>query len=293
MHTRPLSTLLATAILLAACADDATAPAPPPETSASAVLAPEGWRTPAPVETGYVLGRDGKPVAVTFEIREGRAIREGDIDLGPAGAMPRTPDAAVHAPAALSLGIVTSNAAATWPGGRVPYVIDPFLPSPSRVTGAIAQIEAATGVIDFVPRTNETAYVYVIPSTGCSSAIGRTGSVQYVRLTSGCTTGSAVHELLHALGVIHEHTRCNRDAYVRVDPANIQVGQAHNFSKVCTGELMVDTYDEGSIMHYPPGAFSANGLPTIASLRGLEWMMGQRVAMSAADVRTVVEMYGG
>ena len=295
MQTRPLSSLLPvsllSAVLLGACAGDAVAPTPvPPNLPASPPQA-EGWSTPAPVETGYELDPDGAPRAFAFEVREGRAITQGDVDVGPAAAVPRTPDAARRA--AMSLGLAPDGGMQPWPEGRVPYVVDPSLPSPQRVAAAVAHVEQAMGgLVDFVPRTTETAYVRVVPSTGCSSSIGRIGTVQYVRLSTACGTGSTVHELLHALGLIHEHARCNRDAYVRVEQANVQLVQTSNFGKVCTGLLEVDTYDEGSIMHYPPTAFSVNGLPTIVSLRGLDWMMGQRVAMSAGDVDRVAALYG-
>ena len=38
----------------------------------------------------------------------------------------------------------------------------------------------------FVPRQSETAYIYLMKGSGCSSSIGRTGSRQTVSLGTGC-----------------------------------------------------------------------------------------------------------
>ena len=38
----------------------------------------------------------------------------------------------------------------------------------------------------FVPRTSETAYIYLMKGSGCSSTVGRSGSRQTVSLGLGC-----------------------------------------------------------------------------------------------------------
>lgn len=288
IRTRSLLALTALAAL-AACADQATAPQPE---APQAVRTGEGWETPAETRTGYMIGRDGQPFPITFEVREGRAIWEGDIDIGAVEEVPATPEEARRADRpGMRLGVVTSSTQSRWANGRVPYVIDAALPKQSRVTSAISHIENATDLVDFVPRTTERDYVRVIRSTGCSSSVGRVGGVQYVRLADGCSTGNTIHEMLHALGMYHEHTRCDRDSFVRINWNNIQQGYEHNFDLQCSGADDVDAYDEGSIMHYGPTAFSINGLPTIVSLRGLDSRMGQRSGMSTIDTRTVDWMY--
>lgn len=48
----------------------------------------------------------------------------------------------------------------------------------------------------------------------------------------GCVHHSvALHEFLHALGFVHEHTRPDRDTYVRVFYENIEDGLAYAFDK--------------------------------------------------------------
>ena len=40
-----------------------------------------------------------------------------------------------------------------------------------------------------------------------------------------------VHELLHTLGFVHEHTRPDRDNFVEVNTDNIVSGKEGNFKK--------------------------------------------------------------
>lgn len=82
--------------------------------------------------------------------------------------------------------------------------------------------------------------------------------------------GTALHEMLHAVGFWHEQSRPDRDRHVGVQWHNIEAGREDNFARYSRGEvstLQLD-YDLGSIMHYQSTAFSKNGRPTIVSKRG-------------------------
>ena len=62
----------------------------------------------------------------------------------------------------------------------------------------------------------------------CSSYIGRVRQTNGQELSIGtnCAVLSViVHEVLHALGFIHEHTRQDRDDYVIINAINIQPGR--------------------------------------------------------------------
>jgi hypothetical protein len=287
---RPFAAFAALAIA-AACQDAGTAARPD---QASIKSQPEGFASRGPVHTGWIIGRDGKPMEITYEIQNGQAIWEGDIDLGPAEWISGTAEEALGRARRKDgprLGVAIDGTSYRWPGGVVPYVIPANFPSPSRITNAIAHIESNTGIVDFVARTTQANYVEFRTSTGCSSNVGRIGGRQYVNLASGCSTGNTIHELLHALGMFHEHTRCDRDTYVTINTANIQSGYSGNFTKQCTNASDYSTYAEGSIMHYGPTAFSSNGLPTIVSKRGLDSQMGQRTAMNSTDKTTINTLY--
>merc|ERR1719262_1267413 len=84
----------------------------------------------------------------------------------------------------------------------------------------------------------------------------------------GCTqTGTAIHELFHALGMAHEQARPDRDRHVKVHWNNIQSSMRHNFEIVRSADTK-QTYDPGSIMHYGSSGFSTNGRPTLTSNNG-------------------------
>ncbi|HEX8694147.1 MAG TPA: M12 family metallopeptidase [Longimicrobium sp.] len=276
---------------LAACQDEPVGPAGPTPAPAKQVRT-EGFPTPGELRSGYIRGRDGKPLRITYEVRDGLAVWQGDIVLGPAGSVASSPGAVPGPRRGVSIeGFNSGGQLYRWPGGVVPYVIDPSLPNPARVLQAIAQIEASTVGIRFVPRGGEADYVRVIPSDGCASYVGRIGGAQTVWLADGCGTGSTVHELSHALGMWHEQSRCDRDQFVEILWGNIDPERQHNFYNYCDGASDVSTYAEGSIMHYGPYSFSINGQPTIRSRRGLDAQMGQRSGLGSTDVFTLRAMY--
>ena len=78
---------------------------------------------------------------------------------------------------------------------------------PPKVTNAIAQLEQYTRW-RFVSRTTEADYVEFVPDTTCSSSIGRQGGRQVINLAPDCGVGTVVHEIMHAIGVPHEQSRC-------------------------------------------------------------------------------------
>lgn len=57
--------------------------------------------------------------------------------------------------------------------------------------------------------------------------MGRTGDIQVVSLQRfGCVSlGIIQHELLHALGFYYEHTRSDRDNYIKINWDNIDQGK--------------------------------------------------------------------
>ena len=63
----------------------------------------------------------------------------------------------------------------------------------------------------------------------CYSFIGRTrrSGAQRISLAPGCVRygfGTAVHEMMHALGFFHEQSRTDRDRFVRIAWENIRAG---------------------------------------------------------------------
>lgn len=50
------------------------------------------------------------------------------------------------------------------------------------------------------------------------------GGEQSVFIGSVCAMGNIVHEVLHSLGFYHEHTRMDREEYVKINTENIMKG---------------------------------------------------------------------
>jgi PKD repeat protein len=295
--------LLLVGFTLTSCHDQATAPAAPdlrPPEAGPTVEArqAEGYRTPGPVRTGWILGRNGTPMQITYEIQSGLAIWEGDIILGRAGEIATTREQLAR-PGAISLqsairpfGVVIDGATYRWPNGVVPYEVAPGVVNPSRIDQAIFMVEAATSGVTLVPRNGESDFVRFVDGDGCSSWIGRQGGQQNIVLASGCSIGSAAHEILHALGMFHEQSRCDRNGFVEIQWDEIEEGREHNFDRECSGASDLGDYDETSIMHYGPFAFAIGSNPTIVSLRSLDHLMGQRSTLSDSDVATINQLYG-
>ena len=74
-----------------------------------------------------------------------------------------------------------------WPDATIPYVISSKFGSYERsvIAKAMKTYHSKT-CIKFIPRTSEAAYIHLIKGSGCSSTIGRSGSMQTVSLGRGC-----------------------------------------------------------------------------------------------------------
>ena len=68
-------------------------------------------------------------------------------------------------------------------------------------------------------------FSFVLSKFSCFSSIGRVGGRQNISLHDDCKyRGKVLHEILHALGFFHEHSRRDRDKYIKVIWKNIQKG---------------------------------------------------------------------
>uniref|UniRef100_A0A1I8M9I8 Metalloendopeptidase n=1 Tax=Musca domestica TaxID=7370 RepID=A0A1I8M9I8_MUSDO len=195
----------------------------------------------------------------------------------------------------LKNGLISTST--RWPNGIVPYEIGAQFQRRDMnvIRNAIQEYHRRT-CIRFVPRTNEKDYISIVNGkSGCWSSIGLVGGKQEVNLQSpGCLSkpGTAMHELMHVLGFLHEQNRQERDGFVDIKYQNIRQAAYENFKKVSPTIAFGVPYDYGSVMHYSPRAFSQNGQPTIVAKHpDGNQIMGQRNGFSNLDIEKINRMY--
>jgi hypothetical protein len=242
------------------------------------------------VRHGYLSGPGFTDAPVTYSVVEGIAVYDGCIDMGPVDDVERY-TAEFEADDTRGIG-VPPDSAFLWPNGVVPFVIDPALPDPARVTNAISHFHQRTG-IRFRQRTTEPNFIRFVSNGNLdfsSSPIGMRGGEQIVRISNGSGVGVIIHECCHSLGMLHEQSRCDRDSFVTINLNNVRPGTVDNFNRFCQGFRDYFEYDFGSIMHYGATAFSVNNQPTIVP-KTPGTAIGQRQGLSFVDRMTLAEMY--
>uniref|UniRef100_A0A915DSD1 Metalloendopeptidase n=1 Tax=Ditylenchus dipsaci TaxID=166011 RepID=A0A915DSD1_9BILA len=167
---------------------------------------------------------------------------------------------------------------------KIPYAIATNYDSTQmeRIKGAISDIERNTCIKFELINDEQMANFYKnkshveiqsVSGGGCHSVIGRMKNKKnMVKLeirataTRTCIAHHVIlHELLHLLGLYHEHQRPDRDNYITINSVNALKERLNNFNKALGAESFGLPYDYASIMHYRGYTFSSNNQPVIST----------------------------
>lgn len=130
----------------------------------------------------------------------------------------------------------------------------------------------------------------------------------------GCAhlIGHIKHEMMHTLGFYHEHSRSDRDMYIKINWNNIADGRQDQFStyRYFQSTLLLlfcymfirwttgfgEEYDYSSIMHYSSAAFSkdpkeAMTIEPVSPDRHTIQGLGRRRNLSDIDVVKIKKLY--
>ena len=198
-----------------------------------------------------------------------------------------------------------------WPGGLVNWYSDPAAPVDQC---ALATFKTSASMLEkytclrfkenVVPTGSSNSIKLTSDGQTCWAYVGMSSQSQVNLGGPGCQIpGIALHEIGHAVGLIHQQSRANRDNYVTVMWDNIKEAAVDNFKKIISGSsydtVVADKpYDYSSIMHYSSCEFSTSryaspcGKTLDPSDKTATGTMGQREYLSKTDIDTINQMYG-
>src|SRR5204863_6083989 len=101
-----------------------------------------------------------------------------------------------------------------------------------------------------------------------------------------------LHEMGHATGLWHEHSRVEREAHLTLSLQHVIGSTAPNLDAVplINGGQSLGLYDIASLMHYGPFTFTKDGEPTLESIPpGMS--ISELGDYSAGDIDAILRLY--
>ena len=207
---------------------------------------------------------------VYFNIKDGLALVGGDVIIGELSEEQKSEDFKGR------LLKQKPERSKLWPSNQIPVAFAVGFPEASKVEvqKAIKYMNSET-VIEFVNAEEGLDEDLILfqerQGAPCSSYLGRTGGYQPIYMNSDCKAQDVLHEMMHALGFVHEQQREDRDGSLKILWENIDEYFAFNFSilpdsLVHPYEGSVFRLDFKSIMMYPETAFADKGKISMQSL---------------------------
>jgi uncharacterized protein (TIGR02145 family) len=107
--------------------------------------------------------------------------------------------------------------------------------------------------------------------------------------------GRIIHEIGHAVGLIHEHSRTDRDNYIKMNWINIYGNFPKDFMQFWKmgSSKFIEGFDFNSVMLYSSKIMNSSGKEVVVmtKLNGDTWE-GQRACLSPGDLNIIEELYG-
>uniref|UniRef100_A0A915LID0 Metalloendopeptidase n=1 Tax=Meloidogyne javanica TaxID=6303 RepID=A0A915LID0_MELJA len=199
---------------------------------------------------------------------------------------------------------VIKNMSRIWPNKQMPIKFHSSVGRRARraVQTAINTLEGETCISfpKYDPNLHKNYMTIKSTEEGYKAFVGFKENQNHnqINLESGdsfCESSpSAIHEIMHSLGVYHEQNRYDRDEYIEVLFDNLMPDTVSQYYKQSRADLETygEPYDYGSIMHYEVRAGTKDGLPGFRVLRPYnEDAIGHAKVPSRIDLRLECKKY--
>ena len=197
----------------------------------------------------------------------------------------------------------TAYSSVPWTGGVIPVLFDSTVSS-TRRSKFFAQcaIWSTYAKVKCITRTTQAKYLLVTAkdTTNCYTHLGM-GSTTAIRVfnfgMNWCWDydWAILHDIGHVMGLMHEHQRSDRDAYIQMLPSNILPAFAFAFDILTTSQN-VTPYDFRSIMQYPSYSYAISGKKSIVARPAYasqqQYLDVQPKVLSKGDKITIQKIYG-
>ncbi len=234
-----------------------TAALPQKDTPPALTIAPKPVRAVERTSSDEKTGP--KPVTLHYRIENGMFIVQGDVVAG----------AIIPGQTPAETGLVEMEPLKLW-SNPIPFHIQPEVVNPERIQQALEMFSGSS--VRFVPWTQEEdAIVFEAGAKNCYSYVGKVTKKQQIWISPGCSPADIAHEIMHALGFVHEQNRSDRDDFINVTYENIEEEFRYNFEKLPEPYMQVSRlapFDYQSLMIYPPWMFAKNGRSTMEPRNG-------------------------
>lgn len=163
-----------------------------------------------------------------------------------------------------------------------------------KIDSAMTEITDSTGIV-FKERTDQTAYITFTHSNRNEAIVGYwPGLENPVRINGVDRKNTIMHEIMHALGVYHEHQRNDRDQYLIINAALVLQEYEAFFEKhsVSGYKGLTPDFDYNSIMLYARGLGCIDGGNCMTKINGdLLPRLGDKKGLSVGDAAVLRQLY--